>query len=401
MELLKHELYKIFNRKSIWIAAVFFMLVLFIDIYSTQDMYSKQFGNMDDFYSSTYQGKEGTVNSEMAAAAQADDEKIFNDPSSFDSSGFPTIEAGRRSRFNKSVQDAEKDQNAWVSQLDEYRQAVETASQKYGKSSFEYRDAALRYNMLKQLPMPGVYFIYPWKEVIQFPASSGFLILVAMILLGISPLFSDEYTTGVDALILSSKQGKRKLARVKIFAGMIYCIAAALLFVLVYTAGSAAVLGTIGKDAPLQSIYFDSPYSLTISQFFLIEILIFVIAGVFFGLLVMLISALSKNALIPFFICGCLIGLPMIFERMGVTFPAPFAWIEDFNYTKLIRVFELFIGYKSYNIFGSPVLYLPVAIVVFSSYLSLCCFLRPAFSNGIKLKTGDFPSRISFHSSTP
>lgn len=216
MELLKHELYKIFTRKSVWIAAIFFILVSVFDIYATYDMKSQLFGNMNDFYRSTYQGKEGPVNSEMVTAARADEDKIFNDPSSFSSNGYPTIEAGRRSRFDEAVLDAEENQKKRISRLNEYRQAVETASQKYGKNSFEYRDATLHYNMVKQLVMPGVYFNDPWDNIIDFPVTLGFLILVAMILLGVSPVFSDEYATGADALILSSKLGKRKWPALKL-----------------------------------------------------------------------------------------------------------------------------------------------------------------------------------------
>lgn len=368
MELLKHELYKIANRKIIWIAAAFFTIVTIFFIHNMSGLYS-EYGNMGDFYRSTYQGHEGTVNSQTLTTAQTDQEKLNNvDKSSIGANETRSIEELRQMNFDQAVLNAKANQDTRVSRLNEYQQAIKSASQKFGENSFAYRNAVFHYNMVKQLILPGVYFNYPWQNIIDFPVVLGFLILVAMILLGVSPIFSDEYATGVDALILSSKWGKRKLAGIKITAGIIYCTVTALLFALINMVGYFAILGTFGGGAPLQSIYkyLASPYSFTIGQFFLLETLIYIVGGVCFGLFVMLVSALSKNVLIPFFTCGCLVGLTAGLKAVDIVLPKPFSWLEDFSYSELMRVSGLFSEYKTYNIFGHPMLYFPLAIVVFS-----------------------------------
>jgi hypothetical protein len=147
---------------------------------------------------------------------------------------------------------------------------------------------------------------------------------------------------------------------------MLYCAAAALIFTLVNMAGYFAALGTVGFDAPIQSIYtyLASPYGLTVGQYFLSQTAVAVVGSISFGLFVLLVSALSKNALIPFFTCGCLVGLTTGIKVMDITLPGYFSWFVDFSHSELIRAEGLFSTFKTYNILGLPVPYLDMMAVV-------------------------------------
>jgi ABC-type transport system involved in multi-copper enzyme maturation permease subunit len=357
-ELLKHELFKILNRKILWFAALFFALITIFFVCNMTGIISRPFGNMNDFYHTTYENREGAVDTGAAATAQTDINVLTNSPNSKDTE--------RQKDYDNAVLNAKADQDRRTSRLSEFKNAMNTAQSEQGKNSFAYRNAALHYSMIKQLVMPGVYFTYPWKNIIDFPTVLGFLIIVAMVLLGVSPIFSDEYASGLDALILSSKNGRRKITGAKIIACMLYCAAAALIFTLVNMAGYFAALGTIGFDAPIQSIYtyLASPYGLTVGQYFLAQTVVAVVGSISFGLLVLLISVLSKSALIPFFTCGCLVGLTTIIKVMNLTLPGYFSWFVDFSYSELIRVEGLFSTFKTYNIFGYPMPYLNMMAVV-------------------------------------
>jgi hypothetical protein len=51
---------------------------------------------------------------------------------------------------------------------------------------------------------------------------------------------------------------------------------------------------------------------------------------------------------------------------MDIVLPSPLAWLENFSYSELMRVSGLFSDYKTYNILGHPVLYFPLALIVFA-----------------------------------
>lgn len=368
MELLRHELYKIFSRKILWVATVFFLAVTAFFVYNQSSLYIEQFGEMNTFYSSVYKGHEGTVNVQEVAAAEKENQNLLNQLNPLLVHSEKSILLQRRIDYDSAISNANANANTRISRISEYLTDMKSAKQKYGENSFAYRDSTMRYDMTKSLVLPGVYFTYPWNNILDFPVTLGFLILVAMILLGVSPIFSDEYATGVDALILSSRFGKGKIAGIKAIAGTIYCASVALLFTTANMFGYFIALGTDGSSAPFQSIfkYLASPYAFTIGQYFTLETLTYMIAGVCFGLLVMLVSSFSKNALIPFFTCGCLIGLTAGIKVMDMALPGPLSLIEDFSYSELMRVTGLFSEYKTFNILGYPVLYGPLALGYFA-----------------------------------
>ena len=368
MELLRYELYKIYKHKIIWIAYIFFFIVTIFFVFYNSDRFISNLGDLNDFYRSTYLGKEGTVTAEMLAAAQKEQDQLFAETESlYKSNSSIPQETLRRMAFVDDVITAAQERDESASYLTELQEAAQTALRESGENSFAYRDAALHLEMARSVRESGLYFPYSWGDIIDFPVGLGFLFSAAMILLGLSPIFSEEYATGADALLLSSRRGKRQSARAKIAAGVLYCIATDLFFTLVNMAGNFIVRGFYGGDAPLQTIqnYVLSPYSFTIAQYFSAETLVSLFGCICFGLLVMLVSSLSGNALVPFFICGCLIGTTGIVIASHITLSAPLSWLADFSYTELMRVKDLFTVYKSYSVFGYPVLYLPLALVIF------------------------------------
>jgi ABC-type transport system involved in multi-copper enzyme maturation permease subunit len=138
---------------------------------------------------------------------------------------------------------------------------------------YDYNSKLLELNMTKSLQEPGVYYNTGVSEIVDFPDKFGFIFLGALVLLGVSPVFSEEYAVNVDALIFSSKNGRRKAVNAKIAASLIFVISAVLFFSMVNVFTNMYFYGGYGWDAPLQSIfdYVISPYSLNIAQYCLLR----------------------------------------------------------------------------------------------------------------------------------
>lgn len=370
-ELLKHELFKIYSRKVLWFAIAFFFVITLLFVHNMASMYTDKYGDMNEYYHSIYESHEGVVNENDIKSSQSILDSLHSNikdsKSNQSTNTKPSLDSARKINYAESVQNAKANQDMRTTRISEYKSAVETAQEKYGTNSFAYRDAVLRYSMISTIRMPGIYFTYPWNNIIDFSTVFGFLIIVAMTLLGVSPIFSDEYETGMDSLILSSKNGKGKAVGAKVLSCIIYCAVISLIFVLVNAIGYFVALGTTGFNAPIQSIYnyLASPYNLTIGQYFIVQTATLTLGSIAFGIFTLFISALSKNALIPFFTCGCVIGITAGIKAMDITLPGIVSWIVDFSYSELIRVKGLFSTYKTYDIFGHPILYANLIILTF------------------------------------
>jgi ABC-type transport system involved in multi-copper enzyme maturation permease subunit len=183
-----------------------------------------------------------------------------------------------------------------------------------------------------------------------------------MILLGVSPIFSQEYSSGIDSLLLTSKNGKNKLTTSKVIACIIYCAAVCLFFNGTNFLINFVKSGVMGSGSPIQSInkYLDSPFAFTLLQYFFVEIAVMIFAAVCFGLLVLFISSVSKSSLIPFFTCGLIIAVPAAYRVMNLNIEGTVGHVLDcivnFSYSELMRVSSLFKSFKAFNLFGYPIL---------------------------------------------
>lgn len=192
-----------------------------------------------------------------------------------------------------------------------------------------------------------------------------------MLLLGISPIFSEEYKTKVSTIILSSKRGRSGCVRAKILAAIIYAILIAFICNLIGTIVVTKMYGIEGLNAPMQSLFeFScSPYNFTIVQFYLTLFFTSIIGAILFVLLILLISNITKSSMMTFFISGFIFVFPMLVEKFigmaNVWWKKPLISLsitQIFNATKIYDVFS------TINIFGQPLIY-PYFILIYSIVL--------------------------------
>lgn len=97
------------------------------------------------------------------------------------------------------------------------------------------------------------YYGFGWTRMLKYLTllfiGLGFVLVVAL-----SPMFSDEYQRGTDALIMTSRNGRKKIAAAKIIAAMIVAITLA---VLIMGINFALFSATYGLDGWQMSINID------------------------------------------------------------------------------------------------------------------------------------------------
>ena len=126
------------------------------------------------------------------------------------------------------------------------------------------------------------------------------VLIMMIICIGIAPIFSGEYQSKCDSLILCMKYGKSRLVSAKIIVVWLFTTCVYWGITLIYSAVSLGLLGTDGADLPIQSMAEGTIYALILAYFFTLGI-----AGI-----TLLMSAVLKNAYGVIIIAFLLIIIP-------------------------------------------------------------------------------------------
>lgn len=145
----------------------------------------------------------------------------------------------------------------------------------------------------------------------------GFLLVIAL-----SPVFSEEYTRGTDALILTSRHGKRKCVWAKIIASYLFTLLAVgicLLFIIIsYLQG----FGLDGADASVQLnthfVFGGVPYFLTCSETAGYCLVLWIGGSLILTALVLLLSALCRSSFTTVIAALACYTVPSMFGQIGV-----------------------------------------------------------------------------------
>ncbi len=245
---------------------------------------------------------------------------------------------------------------------------------KFGKeNSYEYKNKTIANDMYKKLSEPKFFYTEGWQYISSFVNETNFIIIVIMLLLGVSPMFSDEYKTKVDTIILSTKKGRSQCVRAKILASIIYAVFITFICNLISTVLVNIAYGWQGFSAPMQCLwdFICSPYNLTIGEFNLTLFFTTVIGAIIFALLILLISNITRSSMMTFFISGFILMFPMLVQRFGAN--ANFWWekpLISLSIAQILSGVKIYDVFSTINIFGHPVIY-PYFILTYSALLAI------------------------------
>ncbi|ACQ53556.1 ABC transporter permease [Clostridium botulinum] len=383
MELLKQELYKIFSKKYL-----FLILALMLLFTYGFDLVTVVRGSTDNTYNYT-KPFEGNVTKEKEDKIY----KLFKSNEKKDKdSEITTIYKNMwysylyqtRPRFvaisdvlkeanplfkNKKLDERPHDFKGY--ELNELNKNLKELKKAGKENTYEYKNKNAANNMYKKLSEPKFFYVESWQYISSFVNDTNFTIIFIMLLLGISPIFSEEYKTKVSTIILSSKKGRSECVRAKILAAIIYAIFIAFICNLIGTIVITKMYGIEGFNAPMQSLFeFScSPYNFTIAQFYLTLFFTSIIGAILFVLLILLISNITKSSMMTFFISGFIFVFPMLVEKfVGV---ANVWWkkpLISLSITQIFNATKIYDAFSTINIFGHPLIY-PYFILIYSIVL--------------------------------
>ena len=173
-------------------------------------------------------------------------------------------------------------------------------------------------NKASNIDTPLQYGYYEgWDIIISSFELLMFAILAICIV--IAPVFSGEYQSGTDAVILSAKYGKTKLTTGKIVASLLFGTIAFALHILVACGLPLMAFGTDGWNLPLQIANTTVPYSLTFLQAVLMNIGIVYLILLAMISLTLLLSAKMKTPYLVLIVLVPILFIPMFLTPNGTT----------------------------------------------------------------------------------
>lgn len=196
----------------------------------------------------------------------------------------------------------------------------------------------------------------------------------AAIAVMISGIFSEEYTSGADNLILSSKHGKRIVIGAKLLAAFGIAAVLVILLTVISYVEAMSVWGTQGANAPLELMGM-FPYPLTVAQSALMYFVCILAACLFFTAVTMLFSAGLKAPFNTVVIMSVILIGPMF---LSVPDNAPI-WLLNLKNLLPTNMMAFWGAMSSlqYEVFGiiiPPYVFLPVFSVLASCVCSLFAY---------------------------
>lgn len=366
--LIKKELYKIFKNKAIWIlAAVISVLLIFsfaMDYRSFEIDRSLKYNFINSM--------EGEITQAKAKAAE---DVIRSDRISEEALKSGTLENFKRQEYLNVM--------AIVGGYSLREADIKTAAQNMGSSGgYERRSNLLFYNMMKSSMKNEYYYTGGWDNIINYTNEIGSVIAAIFIVLGLHGIFTGEYTSKMDSIILSTKSGRAPLLRAKFVASAIYTSGVCIFFETLNIIGNFSVYGVKGWNSPLYCIseMSNTPYNINLLQYCIIQKSFHIAGAVLFCMLVLAFSSVCRNRAAAFFGSGIVFFIPYLLNNLIPVKNPLTNLIVNFSFPWLMKVNGIFWNFRVYNIVGVPVMYSYAAVVfMLAAFAVLICFSSKNF----------------------
>lgn len=272
------------------------------------------------------------------------------------------------------------DQSTYLYQLpdrwDEMNQiAQRNIDRNTNKDSFMHKEWTLYASKISILKAPLLEDMRSWE--VFFKCYGNDIVVLILILLILSPVFSSDYANGMFKLQKSTTCGVDGLVSIKIWNGLIIITIIFIiftlqhiLFFLVYNQGFE------GVNQPLQAVrYFgDSVQPWTVGQYMVILLSLRYLSCISIGLVTLAISSISRTPFVTFIATIVFCYLPFTIGKL-IQNSVPTNRTFLLSYPGAFKVNEFFSEFIVKNLFNHP---LSLSILIYG-IMAVSCFLYIAF----------------------
>ncbi|WHY67511.1 hypothetical protein [Neobacillus sp. SuZ13] len=363
MSVIKWELVKIFKQKSLYFIGIFLFGWFTMIAFDVENPKISQ---------EVYQKWEGPITAEKIAEAEKVNKELteyFLAESAPDERRSAESAVVENIAYSQNIKAQIKERAAGLDQL------IKEENEK-GNIALANK-LELQKDMYNQVEINKISYYKAPMEAVDFVNVFGLVLTGVFLLIGLTGIYSNEHSSGVDNYILSTKNGRVITMRAKLWASFIFTTIVVIGWDVFNLVVRTVIYGTKGWDLPIQYSfkYFTSPYSLTFMEYHLIQIGIHLLAALAFAGVIVVVSTLSKSTVISFFISGFLFGIPLLAKSIMTIDTIWISKIFRFTLTNIMKVEDLYMNFISLNFWGYPVLVPYVGIVVTVVILTLSIFI--------------------------
>jgi len=154
-----------------------------------------------------------------------------------------------------------------------------------------------------------------WSTLLSHD-NPDFLFLLCLILI-LTPLFCNEYESGMNSLLLSSRNGKYRTGVYKLLIGIILAVGITVLFSLIEFICINDMVGLNDGGFPLQSLelFQNSDYYITMNQAFIAIVLFRILGAMLLAAFISILGIFTGKSIITLFLGSVLTFLPYIFLK--------------------------------------------------------------------------------------
>ena len=246
------------------------------------------------------------------------------------------------------------------------------------QGSFDYRELSAALERLEELGEPEFANALLWENLFNNwgEHTMQFLLFVPLTFV-IAPVFAVERSSGMDNLILSSRNGRRKIVTAKLLS----VLASSTVVVALYLAATF-LFGFLphgsfhGWDAVIQSIpsYARSMFPWKIWQLAAAGAVWLIFTGAVYSLMICFISSRMKSQMGTAGASLAILFVNVGLAAMGDTVTQRLGVLVDFGLANVTLMKEVFGGYKGFNVFGMCVSYPIMAIFVLTAIAAVAAF---------------------------
>lgn len=381
LRMLKTELYKIYSKRVIWFALVLFLGLFFVMKIQFRD-------NVNVKYTLE------PVRSQLTYAVNNEDFHQFVRSKEYRCSVTDLMQFVPQSVFDyiNQYKDYERAYNtlnsSLVSSINNYYQRIDLREEYITQLAEDAANSdGSMLSKAKEKILADYHNTQADIELNLESSSNNFIdinhamvfpgLIMLVIIVGLAGIYSDEYTNGTQAALLTSRKGRKGVFLAKLCAAAVYITSIVVIMETFFMAATAICYRAPTSTISAASTYglYLTTYSGTVYGFCIRQILGTLLAGFTLGSIVMCVSALSKNALIPFFTAGLYYGGTALYSKL-IAFPAHLSSLwslpGELSLFALQTQYEIMAAGRYTNVFGvlMPTL---TANVIFNTAIMLIC----------------------------
>ncbi len=240
-------------------------------------------------------------------------------------------------------------------------QAIETFLDISGQTGAE-RDYLLRINEKVKTPFSWKW-VEGWSNILGNTVTGLESVIALFLAIVLSSLFAGEWHDNTSPLVLTTKNGWRKLACAKVFTGLSFTLELFALTAAGMIGSQLVFLGTEGWDMPIQTVKMIAIAPMNVLQAEIYEYVFTLLGAWGFAGVSMLFSARCKNHVL-----ALLLSLSVVYVPMALRNRVPFLLEKAFDLLPLVGSGADIFRTNTFRIFGqyiwSPYLLIWVPLVI-------------------------------------